>query len=184
MEKLSDEILVRIFRFLSARDLCRCSQVCSVAHFREKMLDVRMLFCQAGGKFTSLFFYKNCFQFLLGITFVPRESENNVCVKFYGVNKLYCGQCERAGECFLTCVFITYFFRCVLHGVVWQTTFICIFFCSCSIRLWPKSLIRGVRKCNIHTPAQTAQYTGTCNLNLFCQLSTPDVSIFLLMRLQ
>ena len=55
MEKLSDEILVRIFSFLSARDLCRCSQVCSVAHFREKMLDVRMLFCQAGGKFTSLF---------------------------------------------------------------------------------------------------------------------------------
>lgn len=130
------------------------------------------------------FFYKNCFQFLLGITFVPRESENNVCVKFCGVNKLYCGQCERAGECFLTCVFVTYFFRCVLHGVVWQTTFICILFCSCSIRLWPKSLIRGVRKCNIHTPAQTAQYTGTCSLNLFCQLSTPDVSIFLLMRLQ
>lgn len=29
MEKLSDEILVRIFSFLSARDLCRCSQVCS-----------------------------------------------------------------------------------------------------------------------------------------------------------
>ena len=27
MEKLSDEILVRIFSFLSARDLCRCSQV-------------------------------------------------------------------------------------------------------------------------------------------------------------
>ena len=55
MEKLSDEILVRIFSFLSARDLCRCSQVCNVAQFREKMLDVRMLFCQAGGKFTSLF---------------------------------------------------------------------------------------------------------------------------------
>lgn len=55
MEKLSDEILVRIFSFLSARDLCRCSQVCSVAQFREKMLDVRMLFCQPGGKFTSLF---------------------------------------------------------------------------------------------------------------------------------
>lgn len=29
MDKLSDEILVRIFSFLSARDLCRCSQVCS-----------------------------------------------------------------------------------------------------------------------------------------------------------
>jgi len=139
MEKLSDEILVRIFSFLSARDLCRCSQVCSVAHFREKMLDVRMLFCQAGGKFTSLFtpnfFYKNCFKFLLGITFVRRESENNVFVKFCVVNKLYCGQCERTGECFLTCVFVTYFFRCVLHGVAWQTIFICILFGSCSIWL-------------------------------------------------
>lgn len=30
MESLSDEILVRIFSFLTARDLCRCSQVCSV----------------------------------------------------------------------------------------------------------------------------------------------------------
>lgn len=29
MEKFSDEILVRIFSFLSAQDLCRCSQVCS-----------------------------------------------------------------------------------------------------------------------------------------------------------
>ena len=27
MEKLSDEILLRIFSFLSAKDLCRCSQV-------------------------------------------------------------------------------------------------------------------------------------------------------------
>ena len=101
MEKLSDEILVRIFSFLSARDLCRCSQVCNVAQFREKML----AFLQAGGKFTSLFtsnffFDKNCFQFLLGITFVPRESEYNAYVKFCGVNKLYHGQCERAGERF------------------------------------------------------------------------------------
>ena len=32
MEKLSDEILVRIFSFLSARDLCRCSQVRNVVH--------------------------------------------------------------------------------------------------------------------------------------------------------
>ena len=163
MEKLSDEILVRIFSFLSARDLCRCSQVCNVAQFREKMLDVRMLFCQAGGKFTSLFtsnffFYKNCFQFLLGITFVPRESENNVCVKFCGVNKLYHGQCERAGECFLTCVFVTYFFRCVLHGVVWQTTFICILFFGCSIWLWAKNLIRDVRKCNKHADSNCTVY--------------------------
>jgi len=29
MEKLSDEILLRLFSFLSAKDLCRCSQVCS-----------------------------------------------------------------------------------------------------------------------------------------------------------
>ena len=160
--------------------------------FVKKCLMFACFFARRAGSLRAclppIFFYKNCFQFLLGITFVPRESENNVCVKFCGVNKLYHGQCERAGECFLTCVFVTYFFRCVLHGVVWQTTFICILFCSCSIRLWPKGLIRGVRKCNIHTPAQTAaqtaQYTGTCNLSLFCQLSTPDVSIFLLMRLQ
>ena len=193
MEKLSDEILVRIFSFLSARDLCRCSQVCNVAQFREKMLDVRMLFCQAGGKFTSLFtpnfFIRIVFNFSWVLIHSSQEKAKTMFVlNFVGVNKLYCGQCERAGECFLTCVFVTYFFRCVLHGVVWQTTFICILFCSCSIRLWPKGLIRGVRKCNIHTPAQTAaqtaQYTGTCNLSLFCQLSTPDVSIFLLMRLQ
>lgn len=108
--------------------------------------------------YLQFFFYKNCFQFLLGITFVPRESENNVCVKFCGVNKLYHGQCERAGECFLTCVFVTYFFRCVLHGVVWQTTFICILFFGCSIWLWAKNLIRDVRKCNKHADSNCTVY--------------------------
>ena len=58
MEKLSDEILVRIFSFLSARDLCRCSQVCNVAQFREKCLMFACFFArrpEAGEKFTSLF---------------------------------------------------------------------------------------------------------------------------------
>ena len=105
-----------------------------------------------------IFFNKNCFQFLLGITFVPRESENNVCVKFCGVNKLYHGQCERAGECFLTCVFVTYFFRCVLHGVVWQTTFICILFLVVQYGCGQKNLIRDVRKCNKHADSNCTVY--------------------------
>ena len=37
MDSLSDEIILRIFRLLTARDLCRCSQVTylSLAHFIE-----------------------------------------------------------------------------------------------------------------------------------------------------
>ena len=36
----------------------------------------------------------NCFQFLLGITFVPREIKDNDCVKFCWVNKVNYGLCE------------------------------------------------------------------------------------------
>ena len=32
-----------------------------------------------------------CFSFLLGITAVPRESENNAYAKFWGANKVHCG---------------------------------------------------------------------------------------------
>ena len=69
MEKLSDEILVRIFSFLSARDLCRCSQVCNVAQFREKMLDVRMLFCQAAGGGREVYEFVYLQFFLIRIVF-------------------------------------------------------------------------------------------------------------------
>ena len=82
MEKLSDEILVRIFSFLSARDLCRCSQVCSVAHFREKMLDVRMLFCQAGGKFTSLFTPNFFVRIVFNFSWVLRSSQQKAKTMF------------------------------------------------------------------------------------------------------
>ena len=35
----------------------------------------------------------HCFQFLLGLTIVPREIENNAYVQFLGVNKVHYGQC-------------------------------------------------------------------------------------------
>ena len=35
--------------------------------------------------------HKHCFQFLLGITMVPRENKNNVYAKFGGTNKEYYG---------------------------------------------------------------------------------------------
>ena len=34
-----------------------------------------------------------CFSFLLGITAVPREIENNAYAKFWGANKVHCGRC-------------------------------------------------------------------------------------------
>ena len=38
-----------------------------------------------------------CFSFLLGITAVPREIENNAYAKFWGANKVHYGRCE-SGE--------------------------------------------------------------------------------------
>ena len=35
--------------------------------------------------------HKHCFQFLLGLTMVPRENKNNACAKFKGTNKEYYG---------------------------------------------------------------------------------------------
>ena len=35
--------------------------------------------------------HKHCFQFLLGLTMVPRENENNTYAKFGGTNKEYYG---------------------------------------------------------------------------------------------
>ena len=39
-----------------------------------------------------------CFSFLLGITAVPRETENNAYAKFWGANKVHYGRCS-SGEC-------------------------------------------------------------------------------------
>ena len=36
----------------------------------------------------------HCFQFLVGITVVPREIENNGYVKFWGLNRMNYGLCE------------------------------------------------------------------------------------------
>ena len=38
--------------------------------------------------------HNHCFQFLLGITVVPREIEKNDYAKFSEVNKVYFGPCE------------------------------------------------------------------------------------------
>ena len=35
--------------------------------------------------------HKSCFQFLLGLTMVPRENKNNACAKFWVTNKEYYG---------------------------------------------------------------------------------------------
>ena len=44
------------------------------------------------------FLYDHCFQFVLGITVVPREIKDNGNAKFWGVNKVHYGLCEN-GEC-------------------------------------------------------------------------------------
>ena len=36
----------------------------------------------------------HCFQFLLGITVVPRAFKDYGCARFWGVNKVLCGLCE------------------------------------------------------------------------------------------
>ena len=36
----------------------------------------------------------HCFQFLLGITVVPREIEDNGYAQFWGISKVYYGLCE------------------------------------------------------------------------------------------
>ena len=38
--------------------------------------------------------HNHCFQFLLGITVIPREIEANGYVKFWGVNKVHYGLCD------------------------------------------------------------------------------------------
>ena len=38
--------------------------------------------------------HNHCFQFLLGITVVPREIEHNGYAKFWGVNNVRYGLCE------------------------------------------------------------------------------------------
>ena len=35
--------------------------------------------------------HKHCFQFLMGLTMVPREEKHNACAKFGGTNKEYYG---------------------------------------------------------------------------------------------
>ncbi|PFX29501.1 F-box/WD repeat-containing protein 7-like [Stylophora pistillata] len=63
MEKLSDEILVRIFSFLSARDICRCSKVCSGWYRLANDFHLwRKLFIESFDKFISdSSYYKNVF---------------------------------------------------------------------------------------------------------------------------
>lgn len=63
MEKLSDEILVRIFSFLSARDLCRCSQVCSAwCRLANDFHLWKKLFIETFDKFiTDPSYYNNVF---------------------------------------------------------------------------------------------------------------------------
>ena len=42
--------------------------------------------------------HSHCFQFLQGITVVPREIEDNGYVKFWGVNKVHYGLCENGEQ--------------------------------------------------------------------------------------
>ena len=44
--------------------------------------------------FYSQILHNHCFQFLLGITVVPRETQDNGYVKFCRVNKVHYGMCE------------------------------------------------------------------------------------------
>ena len=53
----------------------------------------------------------HCFQFLLGITVVPREIENNGYAKFWGINKVHYGLREY-GEWYVSRAFL--YFACVL----------------------------------------------------------------------
>ena len=42
-----------------------------------------------------------CFSFLLGITAVPREIENNASAKFWGTNKVHHGRCASGVKSFI-----------------------------------------------------------------------------------
>ena len=43
--------------------------------------------------------HNHCFQFLLGISVVPRDIKDNGYAKFWGVNKVHCGRCENGELC-------------------------------------------------------------------------------------
>lgn len=76
MEKLSDEILVRIFSFLSARDLCRCSQVCSSwCRLSDDFHLWKKLFIESFDKFISdSSYYKNLFPTQWKELFITRSN--------------------------------------------------------------------------------------------------------------
>ena len=46
--------------------------------------------------FTPKILYNHCYQFLLGITVVPREIEDNGYANFWGTNKVHYGLCENS----------------------------------------------------------------------------------------
>ena len=60
----------------------------------------------------TLFYFQilhnNCFQFLQGITVVPREIQDNGYAKFGGANKVHYGMCE-CGECIVNKLFLAQF---------------------------------------------------------------------------
>ena len=72
---------------LQSRYLRSKSYVQTIAHF-EKYHNTLCLSPQI--------LHKHCFQFLLGLTMVPRENKNNAYAKFGGTNNKYYGFAEMA----------------------------------------------------------------------------------------
>ena len=62
-----------------------------------------------------------CFSFLLGITAVPREIENNAYAKFWGANKVHYGRCA-SGLCialfgkFIAVLYMTSMWNFIMQG--------------------------------------------------------------------
>ena len=67
--------------------------------------------------------HNHCFQFLLGVTVVPREIMDNGCAKFWGVNKVHYGLCQNgeftSSACqILKCQYLAY--EIIRHAKSWN----------------------------------------------------------------
>ena len=61
--------------------------------------------------------HNHCFQFVLGITAVPKEIQDNGCANLWGVNKVHYGLCENGELLVLELVLLVLELELVLVSV-------------------------------------------------------------------
>ena len=100
---------------LTARPRCLCRggmKVVSKSFCKSSPLVDRLLCHDSVSCLPPKILHNHCFQFLLGITVVPREIEYNDYSRVWGVNKVHSGRCEN-GEFIYICIhffFFSFFF--------------------------------------------------------------------------